>query len=278
MRFVAGTVTAVSNPVDQIAALALEHVGLRRDDTAILRDIDWTVMAGERWVVLGPNGSGKTSLVRIASLWEHPSSGRVRVLGHELGRVDVRPLRAQVGLVSAAMADQLRTDLAVRDVVLTARRGALEPWWHTYDDQDHEATDRALAAAGVSTFATRRFGTLSSGERQRVQMARVLVTDPSLVVFDEPAAGLDLAARQDLLDRLGALATDPASPPSILVTHHVEEIPLGVTHVLALRDGSVLRSGPLADVLTEDTLAATFGLPVHLEGSPGRWRAWTDPR
>ena len=276
MRFVAGTVTAVSNPVDQIAALALEHVGLRRDDTAILRDIDWTVMAGERWVVLGPNGSGKTSLVRIASLWEHPSSGRVRVLGHELGQVDVRPLRARVGLVSAAMADQLRTDLAVRDVVLTARRGALEPWWHTYDDQDHEATDRALVAAGIAPFAARRFGTLSSGERQRVQMARVLVTDPSLVLFDEPAAGLDLAARQDLLDRLGAMATDPASPPSILVTHHVEEIPLGVTHVLALRDGSVLRSGPLADVLTEDTLAATFGLPVHLEGSPGRWRAWTD--
>lgn len=276
MRFVAGTVTAVSNPVDQIAALTLEQVGLRRDDTAILRDIDWTVMAGERWVVLGPNGSGKTSLVRIASLWEHPSSGRVRLLGQELGRVDVRPLRARVGLVSAAMADQLRTDLAVRDVVLTARRGALEPWWHTYDDQDHEATDRALTAAGVSTFATRRFGTLSSGERQRVQMARVLVTDPSLVVFDEPAAGLDLAARQDLLDRLGALATDPASPPSILVTHHVEEIPAGVTHVLALRDGSVLGSGPLADVLTEDTLAATFGLPVHLEGSPGRWRAWTE--
>jgi iron complex transport system ATP-binding protein len=255
--------------------LELHGVGLRRDGSTIVAGVDWTVRAGERWAVLGPNGSGKTTLVRIASLWEHPSTGRVRVLGHDLGLVDVRPLRARIGVVSAAMADQLRSDLAVHDVVLTARRGALEPWWHTYDEADHAEAERALAAAGVEHLARRRFGTLSSGERQRVQLARVLATGPDLVLYDEPAAGLDLAARADLLDRMTALAEDPASPPSILVTHHVEEIPAGTTHVLLLRAGQVVAAGPLSDTLDGARLSDTFGLPVHLEGTAGRWRAWT---
>jgi iron complex transport system ATP-binding protein len=212
--------------------------------------------------------------LRIASLWLHPSSGSVHVLGEELGRTDVRPLRARVGVSSAALADQLRPDLVVRDVVVTSRRGALEPWWHTYDDVDRERAAAALARVGAEHLAARTFGTLSSGERQRVQLARTLAAEPELLLLDEPSAGLDLGAREDLLARVGALAVDPTVAPTVLVTHHVEEIPVGFTHVLLLRQGRVEAAGSLADTLTEAALSRTFGIDVRLAGEEGRWRAW----
>jgi iron complex transport system ATP-binding protein len=252
----------------------LTGVGLRIDGATVLDGIDWTVRPGERWVVLGPNGSGKTSLLRIASLWRHPSTGTVRVLGQELGHTDVRALRPRIGAASAALADRLRIDLTAADVVMTARRGALEPWWHHYDDEDRERTVEALEAVGAASLAGRLFGTLSSGEKQRVQLARTLAADPELLLLDEPSAGLDLGAREDLVGRLGRLALDPATAPTVLVTHHVEEIPPGFTHALLLRAGRIVAGGPLTEVLTAGALSETFGIEVRLASADGRYRAW----
>lgn len=262
---------------DQYPVLDLRDVGLRRDGRLLLDGVTWRVGPTDRWVVLGPNGSGKTSLLRIASLWLHPTTGTVQVLGEELGRTDVRPLRARIGVSSAALADQLRPDLLVRDVVVTSRRGALEPWWHTYDDHDRERAAAALSRVGADHLARRTFGTLSSGERQRVQLARTLAAEPDLLLLDEPSAGLDLGAREDLVARVGALAADLSVAPTVLVTHHVEEIPEGFTHVLLLRGGRVVAAGPLADTLTEPALSDTFAISVRLATEDGRWRAWARP-
>lgn len=254
--------------------LDLDGVSVRRDGRALLRDVSWQVRPGERWVVLGSNGSGKTTLLRVASLYLHPSAGTVTVLGEQLGRTDVRRLRARIGVCSQALADLLRPDLTVGDVVVTGLHAALEPWWHTYRDEDRAAAQAVLERLGVGAFAARRFGTLSSGERQRVQLARTLLGDPGLLLLDEPAAGLDLGGREDLVTRLSALASDPAVAPTVLVTHHVEEIPEGFTHALLLRDGAVLAAGPLDDVLTPASLSDCFGLALHLERRGGRWAAW----
>ncbi|MBI2708517.1 MAG: ABC transporter ATP-binding protein [Actinobacteria bacterium] len=261
-------------------AAALDMTGVRvvRDGRAIVDGVDWRVDAGDRWVVLGPNGCGKTTLLRIASLWLHPTSGEVRVLGELLGRTDVRTLRPRVGVASHAFADLLRPELAVRDAVMTAKYGALEPWWHRYEPADAERAAQLLDRLGVGALAERRFATLSSGERQRVQLARTLMAEPELLLLDEPTAGLDLAAREDLVDRLADLAADPTTPPTVLVTHHVEEIPPGFTHVLLLRAGRAVAGGPLAPTLTEAALGRALGVPVHLEAEGGRYRAWRAPR
>jgi iron complex transport system ATP-binding protein len=253
--------------------LCLEGVRVVRDGTIVLDGIDWQVRPGERWVVLGPNGSGKTTLVRIASLWLHPSAGSVQVAGGQLGRVDVRRHRARIAVVSASMADLLRPAVTALDVVLTAKHAALEAWWHEYDDADRAAAMAALARFGADGLAGRSFGTLSSGERQRVLLARALAGDPAVVLLDEPMAGLDLGAREDLVATLARLAADPSAPPLVLVTHHVDEIPAGFTHALLLAGGRVRASGPLAEVLTEEALSSTFGLPLRLERRHGRWWA-----
>jgi iron complex transport system ATP-binding protein len=253
-------------------------VGFRRDGRAILRDVDWQVSDGERWVVLGPNGSGKTTLVRIASLWEHPSTGSVEVLGGVLGRIDVRRHRQRIAVVSAAVADLLRPGIAVLDILLAARNGALEAWWHAYDDGDRAAARAALARFGAGHLDERTFATLSSGERQRVLLARALATDPGLVLLDEPFAGLDLGAREDLIDRLAGLAEDPTTPPLVLVTHHVDEIPPGFTHGLLLREGTVVAAGPLGEILTAPALSSTFGRPLLLERRHDRWWSMAAPR
>ena len=253
----------------------LELRGVSRviDGTTILPTVDWCVDAGERWVVLGPNGAGKSTLLRIASLWLHPTTGVVRVLGHELGRVDVRELRTRVGFASAAMADLLRPALTARDVVKTARFGALEPWWHEYTPEDAARADALLARVGCAALAGHTFGTLSSGERQRVLLARSLMTDPRLVLLDEPTAALDLAGREQLVATLAALAGDPATPPLVLVTHHVEEIPPGFTHALLLGRDGVHAAGPIDEVLDDAALSTLFGLPVRLSREDGRWTA-----
>ena len=253
--------------------LELREVSLVYDGRCVLDGVDWRVCAGERWVVLGPNGSGKTSLIRIASLYLHPSRGTVTVLGGELGRVDVRRLRPRIGLASASMAAMLRREVEVVDVVMTARNAALEPWWHTYTEADRSRAIEMLDRFGVASFAGRMFGTLSSGEQQRVQLARTLMADPELLLLDEPAAGLDLGAREDLVTRLGELALDTASPPLVLVTHHVDEIPRGFTHALLLRDGRVVASGPIEQSLTAGRLSQCFGLDLVLEQRDGRWTA-----
>ena len=257
-----------------MTALRLSNVGLVRDGTTILDGIDWSVAPGERWIVLGANGSGKTSLVRIASLYLHPSHGTVEVLGRELGRVDVREHRRRIGVVSASFADLLRPALTAADVVMTAKYAALEPWWHVYDEADRARAIELLDRFGCAALAGHPFTTLSSGERQRVQLARTLMSDPGLLLLDEPTAGLDLGGREDLVQRLAHLARDPATPATVLVTHHVDEIPAGYEHVLLLRAGRVLATGPIDEVLTSATLSDCFGIAVTLERRSGRWSAF----
>ena len=260
-----------------VPALAMVGVGFTRDGRDLLDGVDWRVEADQDWVVIGLNGSGKTSLIRIAALYEHPSRGTVDVLGERLGRTDVRVLRTRLSLVSAAMADLVRPNLSAAEVVMCGRFAALEPWWHTYTEADRARARALLAAQGVGAVADHPMGTLSSGERQRTLLARALMNEPGLVLLDEPTAGLDLRGREELVDRLDALAVDPDAAPLVLVTHHVEEIPPGFTHLLALRDGRVLAQGPVDDVLTAELLSDTFGLPLVLERRDGRLHGTVRP-
>ncbi|CAB4639410.1 unannotated protein [freshwater metagenome] len=256
------------------AALSFRDVTLVREGRAILDTVNWTVGASERWVVLGRNGCGKSTLMKIASLYLHPSSGEVDVLGETLGRTDVRSLRKRIGVASSGMADQLRSDLIAADVVMTAKNAALETWWHTYDDADRQRARDCLERMEIGRLADRSFATLSSGEKQRVLLARTLMPEPGLLILDEPTAGLDLAGREDLVRTLGVLAVGVDTPATVLVTHHVEEIPEGFTHVLMLREGRVLSAGTLDDVLTEANLSECFEMPLGLERRHGRWWAW----
>jgi iron complex transport system ATP-binding protein len=257
-----------------VNALDLHGITKVVDERPILRGVDWCIRPGQRWVVLGRNGCGKTTLMRIASLYLHPTSGSVTVLGETLGRCDVRRLRERIGFSSASFADMLRPALSAGEIVMTAKHAALEPWWHQYDDADRRRAADLLDRVGVGHFVDRQFGTLSSGERQRVLLARTLMNDPGLVLLDEPTAGLDLGGREELVASLDALAADPTTPPIAMVTHHVEEIPTSFTHVLLLRDGAALASGPIDEVLTADALSVCFDLPVHLERRAGRFTAY----
>jgi iron complex transport system ATP-binding protein len=252
-------------------ALDFHRVTVVRGEAVVLRDVTWRVADDERWAVLGPNGSGKTTLLQLASGYLHPTRGTVTVLGHQLGRVDVRQLRRRIGVVSAAVAKMLVPSLTARDVVMSARHAALEPWWHDYTEADRDRAEELLAGAGFAAVAQRPFGVLSEGERQQVLLARTLMADPALLLLDEPAAGLDVAGRERLVSRMADLAADPASPPMVLVTHHVEEIPSRFTHLLLLRQGAVVAAGPLATVLTSANLSACFGMALIAEGTMGRW-------
>jgi len=259
--------------VGAAAVLDLRAVRVVRDGAVLLDDIDWAVEEGDRWVVLGPNGAGKTTLLQIASSHLHPTGGEAWVLGERLGAVDVFELRPRIGLASAALAERLPPDETVLDVVRTAAYAMVGRWRERYDLLDDQRARSLLAALGVQSFADRRFGTLSEGERKRVQIARALMVDPELLLLDEPAAGLDLGGREDLVRRLAAIAADPYAPAIALVTHHVEEIPPGFTHVLLLREGRVVVSGPIGEALTSGSLSEAFGLPLTLDTRGGRYAA-----
>jgi iron complex transport system ATP-binding protein len=256
-------------------AVHLEHVAVVRNGTALLDDITWTVAGGERWTLLGPNGSGKTTLLKVvgSALW--PTRGTVEILGERLGHVDMRALRQRIAVVSASVSRQLRPELAALDVVMTGRHSALETWWHDYSEVDRDDARALLDRAGFGDegFAERPFGLLSEGERQQVLLARALMGSPELLLMDEPAAGLDLGARERLLSSLAALASDPDVPPMVLVTHHLEEIPPGVTHAALMRGATLLVAGPVEQVLTGDWVSAAFGIPVAVERRHGRWSA-----
>ncbi|TWF78867.1 iron complex transport system ATP-binding protein [Pseudonocardia hierapolitana] len=252
----------------------MSGVTVRRGGSTLLRDVDWTVELDERWVVLGPNGAGKTTLLRLAAAELHPTAGTVHVLGEQLGRVNVFDLRTRIGLTSSALGLRVPNDEKVRDVVVSAGWGVLGRWRERYDAFDTDRADDLLAAMGMRGFADREYGTLSEGERKRTLIARALMTDPELILFDEPAAGLDLGGREDLVGRLTTLAADPDAPASVLVTHHVEEIPVGYSHALLLREGAVVASGLLEDVLTDENLSATFNLPLAVQKRRGRYTAW----
>jgi len=253
--------------------LELSDVTVRRGSTTILDTVTWRVADGERWVVLGPNGAGKTTLLQIAAARMHPTSGTAVVLGERLGAVDLFELRPRIGVASAALADRIAPGERVLDVVLTAAYGMTGRWREHYEALDHERARVLLEVFGVAHLAERTFGTLSEGERKRTQIARALMTDPELLLLDEPAAGLDLGGREELLGALTELARDRRSPVMVLVTHHVEEVPAGFTHGLLLREGRVATSGRLEEVLTAEHLAATFGLALEVERHGDRWSA-----
>ena len=253
------------------AVLRLDGVTVIRGGTTVLHDVTWSVGAGQRWALLGPNGSGKTTIVDLAAGYLFPSAGTVEVLGGVLGRVDVRALRPRLGLTSADLSKQLRPDVTALDVVMSGRNGALETWWHDYGPADRERARHLLAMGGVARLADHPYRTLSEGERQQVLLARALVADPELLLLDEPNAGLDMGARESLVHRLAHLAADRACPPMVLVTHHVEEIPAGFTHGLLLRAGKVLAAGPLEEVLVDPALSECFGLPLQVVHHGARW-------
>ena len=256
------------------AALRLRGVRVTRDGRPLLDDVDWEVRNGERWVILGPNGSGKTPLLRVAGARLWPTAGTVEILGRRLGTVDVRSLRGRVAFVSGAVARELRANQVVREVVASGKFGALETWWHTYSDEDWAAADRLLLHAGVGGpdgVADREFGVISEGERQHVLLARALMSRPELLLLDEPAAGLDMGARERLLGVLGSIAGGTDVAPLVLVTHHTEEIPPGMTHAVLLASGRIQRSGPIADVLTSEAVSRCFSVSVGVGHDGSRW-------
>jgi iron complex transport system ATP-binding protein len=260
-----------------VEVLSFREVTVLRGGRPIVDRLDWVVTDEQRWVVLGPNGAGKTTILQLAGAQIHPTSGRVEVLGEALGSVDVFDLRPRIGLASAALAERIPGDELVRDVVVTAAWAVTGRGHETYEDPDTSRARGVLELMGAAGLADRLFGTLSEGERKRVQIARALMTDPELLLLDEPAAGLDLGAREDLVTRLSGIATDRWAPVQVLVTHHVEEIPAGFTHVLLLREGRTIAAGPIHEVLTGRNLTATFGTRLRSGHIRGRYWARAVP-
>ncbi|MFJ2664012.1 ABC transporter ATP-binding protein [Nocardia fluminea] len=262
----------VSQP-DPDLLIDFSDVTIRRSGRTLVGPVSWQVELDERWVVLGPNGAGKTSLLRMAAAELHPTSGNANLLGETIGRVDVSELRPRIGLSSAAVASRIPVDEKVSDLVVSAGYAVLGRWRERYEDIDTERAVDMLETLGAEHLSDRTYGTLSEGERKRVLIARALMTDPELLLLDEPAAGLDLGGREELVERLGDLAADPDAPAMVLVTHHVEEIPPGFTHALLLREGEVVGQGLLGDVLTAENLSNAFSQSIALDRVDGRWFA-----
>lgn len=261
-------------PIDD-AVLHMSHVTVRRGQNLLLDDVSWHVEEGERWIVMGPNGAGKSTLVNIAAARTHPTQGNVAILGEVLGAVDVFDLRPSIGLSSTLLAQQVPGSETIRNLVVTAAYGVTGRWRETYDPEDLQRAERLLARWGIAGYDDRRFRTLSEGERKRALIARAMMTDPELLILDEPGAGLDLAGRETLVRSLGQLAADPFAPTPILVTHHVEEIPPSFTHAMLLRDGQIVSAGPIDQALTEDTLSEAFRLPLNVSrNAEGRFTAF----
>lgn len=256
-----------------VEVIRLQDVTLRRGENQILDGVSWSVDGSERWVILGPNGAGKTSLITIAAARSHPTSGTALILGEQLGETNTQDLRIRVGFASAALADLIPPQEKVRDIVMTAAYGVMGRWRETYEGIDERRTDDLLAAFGIQAFKEREFVTLSEGERKRVQIARALMADPEVLLLDEPAAGLDLGGREDLLAAMSELAGDRRSPAIVMVTHHVEEIPPQFTHVMLIRAGRVVAAGPIESTLTEDNLSKAYDMPVILTSDAGRYTA-----
>lgn len=260
---------------DPDCVLRATGVIVSRDGRDILQAVDLMISAGQRWVILGPNGCGKTTLLRTLSLYLHPSSGTVSVLGRDLGTFDIRPVRPRIAYVSASLASDLRPALTAQEVVMTAKNGALEPWWHEYSAADRQKALECLGRMGVGQCAARPLGSLSSGEQQRVLLARSLMTDPIAVLLDEPSARLDLGGREHLVGILDSFAEANPELPTVIVTHHVDEIPVSTTHAMLMRDGLAVAQGQVDDVLDSARLSECFGMHLAVDRrTNGRFTAW----
>ncbi|MFJ6573669.1 ABC transporter ATP-binding protein [Streptomyces sp. NPDC091292] len=250
--------------------LYADDVHVVRNGTPILQEVSLTVRPGEHWALLGANGAGKTTLLSLLGALVHPTRGTVEVLGRRLGRVDLRELRSYVGHVNPR--HPLRSPLRVRDVVLTGLTNSVErpPRWVPTAAQEERA-DRLIGTLGLAERSGARWPTLSQGERGRALIARALMPEPRLLLLDEPATGLDLPGRERLLDSLDGLRREHPRLATVLVTHHLEELPSGTTHALLLRDGRSLARGTVGEVLTGNLLSKCFDLPLTLERADGRW-------
>ncbi len=257
--------------------ISFDKVSIRRGEATLLHDIDWQVELDERWVILGPNGAGKTTLVLLAAAQLYPTTGTVSLLGERLGRANVFDLRPRIGLSTASLAARIPPGERVVDAVVTASYAVVGRFREQYEAFDDLRARQLLDQWGCAALADRSYGTLSEGERKRLNIARALMTDPELLLLDEPAAGLDLAGREDLLRRLTKLAEDPEAPTMILVTHHVEEIPPGATHAMVIARGGVIAQGLVGDVLTEQHLSEAYGMPIVVERAGRRWFARSGP-
>lgn len=253
--------------------LELNDVTVHRGGTEILSHVSWDVSRGQRWVVMGANGAGKTTLMQVCSGYLHPTSGHVNILGYQVGKTDMRELRTLVGISSAAVAALLPPSETVHDSVQTAAYGITGRWREHYSSEDRNRAYELISAWGLLSLADRRIGTLSEGERKRVSIARALMCDPELLILDEPAAGLDVSGREDLVSRLGVLAGEEVAPNLILVTHHVEEIPPNFTHALLIKNGKISASGEVPQVISSQPMSEAFGLPLVVEHGDGRWYA-----
>ncbi|MBM3719041.1 MAG: ABC transporter ATP-binding protein [Actinobacteria bacterium] len=253
--------------------ISLDDVTVLRSGTAILSKVSWQVMPGERWVVIGPNGAGKTTLLAILSSYLFPTLGRAEILGSKLGQVDTSELKTRIGVASSSTLDLIPGDEKVSDLILSSAYAVFGRWIEEYDLWDESRSSALLHAFGIRELADRSFATLSEGERKRVMIARALMPDPELLLLDEPAAGLDLGGREDLLHRLALFASDPSSPATIMVTHHLEEIPVSTTHLLVLKSGSVFAQGAISQILTSENLSALYGSEIQLEVRNGRYFA-----
>lgn len=251
----------------------LQNVAVIRDGRPILNHVNWSVAADQRWVVLGPNGAGKSTLLQVASSALFPSSGDVEVLDEVVGEVDLHELRPMIGYVSSQMARLFDQSESVLNTVLTAAYGVTGRWTEEYDELDERRARRVLSEWNLDSLADRSFGTLSDGEQKRVQIARAVMTDPELLLLDEPAASLDLGAREEFVQMLGGFASSKSSPALVLVTHHVEEIPAGFTHALLMQHGEITFAGPIDEVLTDANLSAAYGIDIRITREGDRYHA-----
>lgn len=265
------------SPMAPTPIVSVQNASVVKDGTLLIDDISWNIGPGERWILFGANGSGKTTLLEVVSSYLFPTRGTVSLFGHKLGTVDARAIRSRIGYVGPAPTQLLRTHLPSIDIVITGLHASfVDTRWHTYEDHDWERARECLAVLHADRLADREFGTLSEGEKKRVLIARSLMAAPDLLLLDEPGAGLDLGARERLIDSLVSLAAAPSTPPVVLVTHHVEEIPPGFDRILVLAGGRAVACGSLDEVLTADTLRDTFGMPLEIEKRRTRWRAWVE--
>jgi iron complex transport system ATP-binding protein len=254
--------------------VSMKDVTVERSGNTILEGVDWQVDSDQRWVVLGPNGAGKTTLLQLAAAQLAPTSGEVTLLDEPVtDETEAAELRPHIGFASNALARRLPYGETVLDIVLTAAYGITARWKEEYEEVDERRAHRVLAEWKVDHLADRKFGELSDGEQKRVQIARSVMADPELLLLDEPAASLDLGAREELVQLLGGYASSASAPAIIMVTHHVEEIPVGFTHAVLVAGGKVVASGKIDTTLTSENLSSAFGIEVKVKENDGRFTA-----
>ncbi|MEO0026868.1 MAG: hypothetical protein RL716_199 [Actinomycetota bacterium] len=250
----------------------LNNITVVRENRSILNNVDWQVEPSQRWVIVGPNGAGKTTLLRVAAAQIHPTHGQATILGNRLGEINVFELRTRIGFASTALAAHIPNSESVLNAVMTASYGVTGRWNEKYEDIDERRARRVLSEWQLSDLADRAFGTLSDGERKRVQIARAVMPDPEILLLDEPVASLDLAAREQTIDIIGEYASHPSAPAMIMVTHHLEEIPEGFTHAMLINDGQVFAAGEIHSTLTSEKVSEVFSYNLKVQFEDGRFR------